>query len=80
MCIPCHLIHRVKWCYITEAGDLGEKLSDFLLNLMVLGIALEKLMFHVIVMSTQNMSIKIYSIKNPCFPLFWQYILSTPID
>lgn len=69
----------MKW-YIAEAGALGEKLSDFLLKLMVLAIALEKVMFHVIVMSTQNMSIKIYSIKNFYFPLFWQCILSTPID
>lgn len=69
----------MKW-YIAEAGALGEKLSDFLLKLMVLAIALEKVMFHVIVMSTQNMSIKIYSIKSLYFPLFWQCILSTPID
>lgn len=43
---------------MTQAGGLGEKLSDFLLELLVLGIVLEKVIFHVIVMSAQNTSIK----------------------
>lgn len=56
---------------MTQAGGLEEKLSDFSLELLVLGIVLEKVKvtFHVIVMSAQNTSIKIYSMKTLSFLL-----------
>lgn len=68
---------------MTQAGGLEEKLSDFSLELLVLGIVLEKVKvtFHVIVMSAQNTSIKNLLYEDSFFfAVFLQYILSTPFD